>query len=97
MKETNRRDFVKTVAIGGAVLGLGRAVLHEPLEALANGKYDIGKCKSVRIKCVSELGWFDSKTLIGQMKAAGGAETNQWTFPWDRKNAAGRGVTRESR
>ena len=89
MKETNRRDFVKTVAIGGAVLGLGGAVLHEPLEALASGKYDIGQCKSVRIKCVSELGWFDSKTLVGQMKAAGGAETNQWTVPWDPKNAAG--------
>lgn len=89
MKEANRRDFVKTVAIGGAVLGLERAFAHEPLEALADGKYDIGQCKSVRIKCVSELGWFDSKTLIGQMEAAGGAETNQWTVPWDPKNAAG--------
>ena len=57
MKEMNRRDFIRNVAIGGAVLGLGNAVFHKPLKALASGKYDIGQCKSVRIKCVSELGW----------------------------------------
>ncbi|RLB16617.1 MAG: hypothetical protein DRG82_08675, partial [Deltaproteobacteria bacterium] len=52
MKEISRRDFVKKLAIGGAVLGLGSAIVHKPLEALASGKYDIGQCKSVRIKCV---------------------------------------------
>ena len=50
MKEMNRRDFIKSVAIGGAVLGLGNAVFYNPLEALASGKYDIGQCKSVKIK-----------------------------------------------
>jgi len=89
MKEMSRRDFVKTLAIGGAVLGLGNAIVHKPLEALASGKYDIGQCKSVRIKCISELGWYDTKKLIGQMKAAGGPKTNQWIIPWDPKNAAG--------
>jgi 7,8-dihydropterin-6-yl-methyl-4-(beta-D-ribofuranosyl)aminobenzene 5'-phosphate synthase len=89
MKEMNRRDFVKTVALGGTVLGLGGVTLHRPLEALASGKYDIGQCKSVNIKCVSELGWYDNKKLIGQMKAAGGPKTNQWVIPWDPKNAAG--------
>ena len=89
MKEMNRRDFVKTVAIGSAVLGLGSAVLHKPLEALAGGKYDIGQCKSVRIKCISELGWYDTEKLIGQMKTAGGPKTNQWIVPWDPENAAG--------
>ena len=38
MKDLNRREFVKTVAIGGAVLGLGSAVLSKPLQALAGGK-----------------------------------------------------------
>lgn len=33
----NRRDFMKNVAIGGAVLGLGSAVLNKPLKALASG------------------------------------------------------------
>lgn len=89
MKEISRRDFVKTMAVGGAVLGLSNAILHKPLEALASGKYDIGQCKSVRIKCISELGWYDTKELISQMKAAGGPKTNQWIIPWDPKNAAG--------
>ena len=83
MKKMNRRDFVKTVTIGGAVLGLRSAVLHKPLEALASGKSDIGQCKSVRIICVSELGWFDTNKILTQ------AGSNQWETSWDPKNAAG--------
>ena len=90
MKEMNRRDFIKNVAIGGAVLGLGSAVFHKPLEALADGKHDIGQCKSVKIKCISELGWFDSKKLLKQiMGAPEKVKTNQWTVGWDPQNAAG--------
>ena len=33
MKEIDRRDFMKTVAIGGAVLATGDSLLHKPLEA----------------------------------------------------------------
>ena len=58
MKEMDRREFMKHVAIGGAILGLGNVVLQKPLEALASGKYDIGQCKSVRIKCISEVSMF---------------------------------------
>jgi 7,8-dihydropterin-6-yl-methyl-4-(beta-D-ribofuranosyl)aminobenzene 5'-phosphate synthase len=88
MKDISRRDFVKTVAIGGASLSLGSAVFHKPLEALASGKYDIGQCKSVKITAVSELGWFDDKRILGQLKAHG-FKNSQWTLPWDQKNAAG--------
>jgi L-ascorbate metabolism protein UlaG (beta-lactamase superfamily) len=35
MKEIDRRDFLKTVALGGAILGIGDALLHKPLEAVA--------------------------------------------------------------
>ena len=35
MKEIDRRDFIKTVALGGAILGIGDALLHKPLEAVA--------------------------------------------------------------
>ena len=35
MKEINRRDFIKTVAIGVAILGIGDALLIKPLEAVA--------------------------------------------------------------
>jgi 7,8-dihydropterin-6-yl-methyl-4-(beta-D-ribofuranosyl)aminobenzene 5'-phosphate synthase len=89
MKEINRREFMKTMAFGGTVLGLGGIALHKPLEALASGKYDIGQCKSVGIKCISELGWYDTGVLVKQMKEAGGPKTNQWIIAWDQKNAAG--------
>lgn len=89
MKEIDRRDFMKQVAIGGAILGLSNAILYKPLEALASGKYAIGECKSVRIKCISEVGWYDTKKLGGQMMAAGGPKTSQWVIPWDPSNAAG--------
>ncbi len=89
MRNMNRRDFMRTVVIGGASLGLGGAILNTPLYALASGKYDIGLCKSVRIKCVSELGWHDSKLLIQNMKAGGGPKANQWDIAWNMENAAG--------
>lgn len=89
MAEITRREFVKGVAMGGALLGLGGVSLHKPLEALASGKFDIGQCKSVRIKCISEVGWYDTKKLVGQMKAAGGPKVSQWIIPWDPENAAG--------
>ena len=89
MDAINRRDFIKNLTVGGIVLGLGGVVINKPLQARASGKYDIGECKSVTVKCVSELGWYDTKKLIGQMKAAGGPKTNQWIIPWDPKNAAG--------
>ena len=47
------------------------AIFHKPLEALASGKFDIGQCKSVRVRCVSELGWHDTKLLIKDLKAGG--------------------------
>ena len=89
MKKIGRREFLKKVTIGGAVLSLGQVTFFKPMKAMASGKYDIGQCKSVRVKCVSELGWFDTKKLGGQMMAAGGPTTNQWTIPWDPSNAAG--------
>ncbi len=85
----NRRNFMKTVVIGGASLGIGSAIFSKPLEALAGGKYDIGQCKSVRIKCVSELQWHDTKVFIKNMKAGGGSKANQWNISWDPENAAG--------
>ncbi len=59
------------------------------MKTSATGRYDIGKCRSVRIKCVSELGWFDSERVLEQMMEAGGPETSQWDIPWDIQNAAG--------
>jgi 7,8-dihydropterin-6-yl-methyl-4-(beta-D-ribofuranosyl)aminobenzene 5'-phosphate synthase len=89
MERINRRDFMKTVVVGGASLGLGNAIFYKPLEALASGKHDIGQCKSVRIKCVSELGWHDTAVLMKDMKAGGGPTANQWDISWAPENAAG--------
>jgi 7,8-dihydropterin-6-yl-methyl-4-(beta-D-ribofuranosyl)aminobenzene 5'-phosphate synthase len=89
MKPISRINFIKHLAMGGVVMGAGEIASHEPLEALQNGKYDIGQCRSVRIKCISELGWYDNEKIIDQMNAAGGPETNQWTIAWDQNNAAG--------
>ena len=90
MKEMGRREFVRTMATGGAVLGLGGIVSHRPQKALAAGRYDIGQCKSVRIKCISELGWYDSKRLLSQILGSPEKiKTSQWTIPWDPKNAGG--------
>jgi 7,8-dihydropterin-6-yl-methyl-4-(beta-D-ribofuranosyl)aminobenzene 5'-phosphate synthase len=89
MKEISRRDFIKSITVGGAILGLGGVIFYKPLEALAGGKYDIGQCQSVKIRCVSELGWFDNMSLITSVRRAGDNGPNQWSTPWDPKNAAG--------
>lgn len=89
MNEMDHRDNNKNSIIGDEILGTDDIYSHKPLEALSNRKYDIGQCKSLKIKCVSELGWIDNSKLINTMKAAGGPEVNQWEIPWDPENAAG--------
>ena len=90
MKEMERREFMKSMAFGSALLGLGGIACHKPLEAMASGKYDIGQCKSVRVKCISELGWYDGKKMLSQVLGSPRKiKTSQWTIPWDPKNAGG--------
>lgn len=43
---------------------------------------DIGTLRSLRILCISETGWFDDATLVGDVQAAGGMEVNQYRLPW---------------
>jgi 7,8-dihydropterin-6-yl-methyl-4-(beta-D-ribofuranosyl)aminobenzene 5'-phosphate synthase len=89
MEELNRREFLKNVTIGGVVLAFGNAVFHRPLKALADGKHDIGQCKSVRIRCISELRYHDRKKHISAMFAAGGPNASQYEIPWPHGNGAG--------
>ncbi|MBK8752591.1 MAG: MBL fold metallo-hydrolase [Candidatus Competibacteraceae bacterium] len=44
--------------------------------------FDMGVLKRLRIVCISETGWFDTATVFGDIKVAGGAETDQYTIPW---------------
>lgn len=89
MKRMTRRDFARTMALGGAALSLGGAFLCGHAEAFAGEKVDIGLCRSVRIRCVSELGWFDDRIMSSEKANGDGPEENQWEKAWDYGNAAG--------
>jgi 7,8-dihydropterin-6-yl-methyl-4-(beta-D-ribofuranosyl)aminobenzene 5'-phosphate synthase len=89
MKKMSRRDFVRTLTLGGAALSLGNAIRHKPLEAQAGVKIDIGQCRSVRIRCISEPGWFDDRSMFSTWAEGDGPEESQWEKPWDYSNAAG--------
>ncbi len=43
---------------------------------------DIGALKRLRILCISETGWFDTATVFDDIRAAGGAQTDQYVIPW---------------
>ena len=90
MGSMNRRQFVKTVVVGAAVVTLDAAVSAPPLFAKDKDLKSIGECKKVSIKCISEVGWWDTKALMADMKKGGGPKkAEQWTTYWEPKNAAG--------
>jgi 7,8-dihydropterin-6-yl-methyl-4-(beta-D-ribofuranosyl)aminobenzene 5'-phosphate synthase len=83
-------DFVKTVGIGGASLSMDSASIAQPIGAGPHDLKDIGECKSISIKCISETGWWDTQVLIADMMRAGGPkEADQWNSDWSASNAAG--------
>jgi len=43
---------------------------------------DIGALQRLKIRCISETGWFDTATVFGDIQDAGGAETDQYAIPW---------------
>ena len=43
---------------------------------------DIGALTRLRILCISETGWFDTASVFDDIRAAGGAETDQYAIPW---------------
>jgi 7,8-dihydropterin-6-yl-methyl-4-(beta-D-ribofuranosyl)aminobenzene 5'-phosphate synthase len=95
-----RRDFIAGAAGAGAA---GLSVFNpaallaadsivenpEPEIVAAGGKLDIGRCRSVKITCISEIGWHDGAKMKENVKAGGGPDASQWTIPWDQANAAG--------
>ncbi len=48
----------------------------------ASPRLDIGALKRLRILCVSETGWFDTATVFDDIRAAGGANSDQYAIPW---------------
>lgn len=61
----------------------------EPVVKPAGGKLDIGVCRSVKVTCVSEVGWHSNDRLLADIKAGGGFSASQWEVPWDPENAGG--------
>ncbi len=43
---------------------------------------DFGALRRLRILCISELGWQDTPTLLSDIAASGGMETDQYRLPW---------------
>lgn len=52
-------------------------------------KVDIGYCKSLKAKVISEIGWHDGRILLGDIKMSGGMDTSQYDIEWEEENAAG--------
>jgi len=83
----SRRDFVKSVAAGGAALYVSSKFGNSRLWAAESA--DIGQCKSVKVRCISETSWFDNAQFVADIKNAGGVSTNQYVIPWNPKNSGG--------
>ncbi len=47
-----------------------------------NPLFAIGVLRRLRILCISETGWLDTATVFDDIRAAGGAETDQYAIPW---------------
>jgi len=86
METIDRRCFMKTVVIGGAILTLEAAGMTPYLSAAPKNLKAIGECKKVTIKSISEVGWWDNEVFKRDAITGGG---NQWTTAWNPKNAAG--------
>jgi 7,8-dihydropterin-6-yl-methyl-4-(beta-D-ribofuranosyl)aminobenzene 5'-phosphate synthase len=43
---------------------------------------DIGVLRRLKVRCISETGWFDDATLLGDVKAAGGMSVSQYQLRW---------------
>jgi len=103
LRTMDRRGFIKDLAVGGAAV-LAAGALAAPGDARAcpgdGGAHDqvlattgvpvpIGELKSLKVTCLSEVGWWSTPRFLGDINAAGGMSTNQWTIPFDPKNSGG--------
>lgn len=42
----------------------------------------LGLLRHLKIRCISEIGWFDTPAMLDDIAAAGGMSTNQYRLPW---------------
>jgi hypothetical protein len=50
---------------------------------------DIGECKSIKIRGITETSRFDNDQLMRNIKDAGGPKANRYAVKWDPKNTGG--------
>ena len=53
------------------------------------GKVDIGRVRSLSIKCLSEVAWHDNARMRQDVKESGGLQVDQFDVRWTPENAAG--------
>ena len=53
------------------------------------GKIDIGRVRSLSIKCLSEVAWHDTARMRQDVREAGGLQADQFEVKWTPGNAAG--------
>ena len=98
----SRRSFLGAVAVGAAGLAVPTpdrkpsqrakgSILRmpEPVTPPSGTTLDIGACRSIKMTCISEVGWHSNDRLNADIKAGGGFNANQWEVRWDEANAGG--------
>jgi 7,8-dihydropterin-6-yl-methyl-4-(beta-D-ribofuranosyl)aminobenzene 5'-phosphate synthase len=100
----DRREFVKRLAMGGATALAAGTVLASPGKADARQRnrgaceqqavrpgspVAIGELKSLKVTCLSEVGWWSTPQFQAEIKAGGGMNSSQWGMSFTEKNAAG--------
>lgn len=53
------------------------------------GKIDIGRVRSLSIKCLSEVAWHDNNRMRQDVRESGGLQADQFDVKWTPENAAG--------
>ena len=60
-----------------------------PLPWTPGEKIDFGACRSLKVTCVSEIGWADNQDMMQDISSGGGLAASQWRIPWREENARG--------
>jgi len=53
------------------------------------GKVDIGRVRSLTVKCLSEVAWHDDSRMRQDVRESGGLQADQFDVKWTPENAAG--------
>ena len=60
-----------------------------PLPWAPGEKIDFAACRSIKVICVSEIGWADNRDMMQDISSGGGLAASQWRIPWREDNARG--------